>query len=183
MRYSLFTGFCSVCFVAFISTGTSFAQEQDMARKQMDAAQQMIQPAPRPLPIARDGEIIDSVGGGATEAVLPIVETENGATYITGGIGDEEMDEMKAQEPNFNVRVLIVASSGEYMGENAIRFINQQNAEVLRVKDVGPFFYTNLPAGHYLVEVASPSGMIKSAKIVVKEKATASGKTVIRFNE
>lgn len=143
----------------------------------------MAAPAGRKLPIARDGEIIDSVGGGATEAVLPVVERNDGISYITGGIGDEEMGEMAAQEPNFNVRILISSTSGEYMGENAIRFLDKSGAEVLRVEEVGPFFYANLPAGKYTVEVASPKGTIKTAKVTAREKAPASGKIVIRFNE
>ncbi len=183
MRYTLFTSLCSVCFISLIAANANAAQPQVTASKQMDAAMQMVEPAPRPLPVARDGEIIDSVGGGATEAVLPVVEKNDGISYITGGIGDEEKAEMQAQEPNFNVRILITSVGGEYMGENIIRFLNQKNVEILRVEDVGPFFYVNLPAGTYRVEVASPKGTVQGAKVIAREKAPATGKIVIRFNE
>lgn len=146
-------------------------------------AADMSSPAARRLPIARDGEVIDSVGGGATEAVLPVVERNDGISYITGGIGDEEMGEMASQEQNFNVRILIGSTHGEYMGENAIRFLDKQGVEVLRVEEVGPLFYANLPVGTYTAEVASPKGTIKTAKVIAREKAPASGKIVIRFNE
>lgn len=182
MRHQLLITVCSVVLIA-----SSAAAAQVIAGKVGTSAgaivkQQQNVTAPRALPVARDGEVIDSVGGGATEADLPIVQKNKDISYITGGIGDEEMTEMNAQEPNFNARVLLVSTHGEYMSEVAIRFLDKNNAEVLRVDDAGPFFYVNLPNGTYTVEAASTSGAIQKAKLVVPAK-NPTAKTVIRFDE
>lgn len=178
MCRSLLTALCFVASIASHANAASNMQAPKVPAQNMNTA-----PVALALPVARDGEVIDSVGGGAIEAILPVVKKDNGISYITGGIGDEETAEMKAQEPNFNVRILISSVAGEYMSEVAIRFLNKENAEVLRVNSVGPFFYVNLPAGTYVVEAASPSGTIQKAKIVAPATPPVAGKVVIRFNE
>lgn len=183
MRHQLLITACSVVLIA-----SSANADQAVAGRVGNSAsavvnQQQIISASKHLPVARDGEVIDSVGGGATEAVLPSVQKSKGISYITGGIGDEEMDVINSQEQNFNVRVLLISTHGEYMSEVAIRFLDKNNAEVLRVDSVGPFFYVNLPAGTYTAEAASSTGTIQKAKVVAREKPPASGKVVIRFNE
>ena len=185
MRYQLLITVCSVVFIA----SSAYADQDVSAEQQVDNSAGMVaeQPqrmmaAPRGLPIARDGEVIDSVGGGATEAVLPVAKTAAGVSYITGGVGDEELAEIKAQEHNFNAHVLLSSTSGEYMSEATIRFLDSSNAEILRVDDVGPFFYATLPAGTYKVEAASNSGAVQSKKLVVSDKKP-SGRVVILFNE
>lgn len=123
-----------------------------------------------PLPVARDGEVIDSVGGGAIEAILPTVETIGGISYITGGVGDEELAYLKAQEQNFNVKVLIKAKSGDYLSEITVRVLDSKKIEVLRVESAGPFLYTKLPVGAYSIETKSVNGVVKTAKFTVPSK-------------
>lgn len=189
MRYQLLITVCSVAFITF-SANANEMENQDVNAGQVDNSGAMVEqpqgmmtaPTPRGLPVARDGEVIDSIGGGATEAVLPVAQTANGVSYITGGVGDEELAAIKAEEHNYNVHVLLSSTGGEYMSEATIRFLDSSNAEILRVDDVGPFFYTTLPAGTYRVEAASNSGVVQSKKLVVSDKKP-SGKTVILFNE
>lgn len=133
------------------------------------------------MPVARDGEIIDSAGGGAIDAILPVVKTESGMSYITGGIGEEEMTALKEAAPNFNVRVLLASADGAYMGDAIIRFLDKNDAEILRVHDVGPYFYINLPAGKYRVEAASAGGEVQGKNINAPAKASKTGKIVLRF--
>lgn len=137
---------------------------------------------PRKLPVARDGEVIDSVGGGATEAILTTVQNVDGISYITGGVGDEELAEMKAQAANYNVRILITSAGGEYMGNVAVRFLDKDKKEIFRSdNNAGPLFYVNLPAGTYMVEVATESGALQSKKITAPAKPTSGGNVVVRF--
>ena len=154
MRYSLLS--LVVLPIAFCATA-GFAQTEDSTPS---AA----------LPISSDGEVIDSVGGGATEAILPTVETVGGISYITGGVGDEELAYLKSQEPNFNVRVLIKAKSGDYLSELAVRILDSKKAEILRVESAGPFLYTKLPAGAYSIETKSVNGVVKTSKFTVPSK-------------
>ncbi len=137
---------------------------------------------PRSLPVARDGEVIDSVGSGAIDAILPEIQTEGGITYITGGIGDEELAEINARESDFNTHLLLKAKNGEYMGEVDLRFFDTKGVEVFAVEDVGPYFYVNLPVGKYSVEATSQKGTVKKAKVNASAKLTK-GQVHIIFNE
>lgn len=122
------------------------------------------------LPIARNGEIIDSVGSGAIDPVLNVVETEGEISYVTGGVGDEEIAFLKEQEANFNTRILIRAKNGEYMSDLDIRFFDSKNMEILHIEGAGPYLYANLPAGIYNLEITSIEGVIKKSKIKLSGK-------------
>ena len=133
------------------------------------------------LPVARDGEVIDSVGSGAIPAVLTQEKTQNGIRYITGGVGDEELAELKAQEKEYNTRLLLSSTKGEYLSDVSLRFSDAQGAEILEVNRAGPYFYAVLPPGVYTVEATTAMGVSKSTKIKVSEKAAAGVKTHIAF--
>ncbi len=186
MRCQLLTGVCALALIAFSANaadGVMTVPNSDAAIRTNAAANVMSAPSQRGLPVARDGEVIDSVGGGATEAALPIVQNSNGISYITGGVGEEELAALKEHEADFNVRLLATSVNGEYMSEVAIRFLNKQGEEVFRVESAGPFLYVNLPVGTYTVEAVSSMGTVQKAKVVAREKAPATGKVVLRFNE
>lgn len=142
-------------------------------------AETVMQAQGKLLPIARDGEVIDSVGSGAIDPVLTTIEEDAGVSYITGGIGDEEILYLKGQEDNFNTRILIRAKNGEYMSEVDARFFDRKNNEVLHVESAGPYLYANLPVGTYNVELKSAKGEIRKAKIKVLAKPN--GKSYITF--
>lgn len=178
MRNQLFV---TTCLSLLIASSVSLAQVT--VGKASEAATQDVESMPKRLPLARDGEVIDSVGGGAIEPVLPVVQKNDGISYITGGVGDEELAELIAQESNFNSRILLSSSYGEYLSDVAVRFLDKKNVEVLRVMGAGPFLYVNLPPGSYKVEAASSSGEIQSKKINVSAKPSSTGKTVIIFKD
>lgn len=191
MRNKLLISICSTAFIAFSAYAADMngddgvmkappAQSVVPAQGGNDAA--MVAPVARRLPVARDGEIIDSVGSGATDPVLTSVQTSDGISYITGGIGDEELAALKAQEDNYNAHLLLATVSGEYMGDVALSFTDKGGNEVLKVDSAGPLFYVNLPAGVYNIEATSRSGAVQKAKLTVSAKASK-GKVVIRFKE
>lgn len=190
MRNKLLISICSTAFIAFSAyaadmngdDGVMKVPAQSVAPMQDNNSAMMAAPAVRKLPVARDGEIIDSVGSGATEPVLTSVQTSDGINYITGGVGDEELAVLKAQEDNYNAHLLLTSMNGEYMGDVALNFLDKQGNEVLKVDSAGPLFYVNLPAGTYNVEATSSSGLIQKAKLTAGAKASK-GKVVIRFKE
>ncbi len=142
-----------------------------VAAQQPAVAPVVAQPAPAPLPIAPDGQIIDSVGGGAIPA-LPLQAQKSGdVMYLTGGIGDEEMAQLKAEENNYNVRIMMSATGGAYIGDVMVRVIDDKGAVVATSESAGPYFYIQLPAGTYVVEMTSRAGGIKKATVKAPAKA------------
>lgn len=181
MRYSLLFTMLPVYFIANVANAQALFVPKSIPAS-VEKANNVATPAPSRLPVARDGEIIDSVGSGAIDAVLTVEQTENGISYITGGIGDEELAELNAQEKNYNTRILLKATNGEFMGDVALRVLDKKNNVILSVDAAGPYFFTNLPAGSYIVEAKSSKGTVKTAKITPSSKPSV-GKVHIIFNE
>lgn len=169
MRYSLLFAILPVYFIINSATAQTVVNEKSVVSS-------------KHLPIARDGEIIDSVGSGAIDAVLTVEQTENGISYITGGVGDEELAALNAQEKNYNARLLLKATKGEFMGDVALRILDKKSNVLLSVEGVGPYFFTNLPAGSYTVEAKTSKGTSKNVKIAISSKPSV-GKVHIIFNE
>jgi hypothetical protein len=136
--------------------------------------------APQPmLPRARDGEIIDSQGGDAIPA-LPLTVMSNGTMkYVTGGIGSEELDQLKSIENEFNVQLLVATKDGGFLSDVTARVIDTKDTVLFTVDNVGPYFYLYLPPADYLLEITMPGGSMKTLK--VKAPASGATKPVVRF--
>lgn len=124
--------------------------------------------APGALPKARDGEIIDSVGEGAIPALPLEAVKENGITYISGGIGDEEVAQLKATEEQYNLRIQISGKSGEYLSDISLTLlVFGQGKTLITMGDAGPYVYFQVPAGKYQIDLNAPSGAKSSTAIDV----------------
>lgn len=127
----------------------------------------------------RKGNLIDSTGGGAIPA-LPLMAMQAGdVKFITGGVGDEELAQLKAVEGEYNVRILIASKSGEFLSQLSISLLDAQGQQVAAASNAGPYFYASLKPGQYTMEITNNSGVKKAAKFT----APASGfiKPVVRY--
>jgi hypothetical protein len=132
------------------------------------------------LPVARDGEVIDSLGSGAIEPALSIERTVGNIRYITGGVGDEELAVIKAKEGEYNLRVLVSGTDGEYMGNLTVELRDSADAVLLTARQSGPYFYASVPAGKYTLVITSMRGVSKN--VVINAPATpGKGRTNVRF--
>lgn len=132
------------------------------------------------LPVARDGEVIDSLGSGAIEPALSIERSVGNIRYLTGGVGDEELAVIKAKEAEYNLRVLVSAGSGEYMGNLTVELRDSADAVLLTARQSGPYFYASVPAGKYTLVITSQKGVSKTVHINASENP-GKGRTTVRF--
>jgi len=103
---------------------------------------------------------------GVMASNLPEVQQTGDITYVTGGIGDEERNALKAVRHDYNLHILSAAgASGEYPGDTHICIFDNHNHKLLDT-DADPFFYAKMPAGHYVVEESS-GGQSKKQSIVM----------------
>ncbi len=135
--------------------------------------------APASLPVARNGEVIDSVGGGAIPSLPLELTTENGVSYISGGIGDEEKDQLKTQEGQFNLRLQIVGLNGEFLSDVRMVLKDAKGATLVSMNDAGPFVYMQVAPGQYSAELIRVNGNSKTSTLKVPAKGAL--KTAIRF--
>lgn len=129
----------------------------------------------------RHGDMIDSGGSGAIPALPLSVMEQGGVKYLTGGIGDEEKDQLRSMAGDFNVRVLLTSTNGEFISEAIVRVLDAGNTAVVTAQNAGPYFYVNLPPGSYKIEITSKQGGIKT--ISVKAPAKGSSQQQVRFSE
>lgn len=130
---------------------------------------------------ARDGEVIDSIGGDAIPA-LPLTVMSNGTMkYVSGGIGEEELTQLKSLEKSFNIQLLVAGMTGSFIGDVTVRVVDNKDTVLFTVKDAGPYVYFYMPPADYMVEVSTTRGVMKS--VPVKVRAGETTKPVVRFKE
>ena len=78
--------------------------------------------------------------------------------YITGGVGFEQREEMKAQRGQYNLLLTFADRDGELRAGVAVTVRDRAGNTVLEVPDAGPMVYAKLPPGTYRV-TASTDGM------------------------
>jgi hypothetical protein len=115
----------------------------------------------------------DSLGSGAIPSLpLEIMQTQTGIRFINGGIGDEELTQLKAQGAEYNVQIMLSAPKGEFISDVTLRILDATGKPLVGVQDAGPYFYVKLPAGDYTLETVTPTEPTVKAK---KLRVPASG--------
>lgn len=111
-----------------------------------------------PMPHARNGDIIDSKGGNAIPALPMQVVRVGNIAYISGGIGDEEIAQLKAQEHLYNFRIQIANKAGEYMTDVTFNVYDSKGKQLVSIDDAGPYVMMQLPFANFEGEVISSVG-------------------------
>jgi len=90
-------------------------------------------------------------------------------TYVSGGIGDEERDEIRSRERNFNLKLLFAERNGSYLGDVDVVLLNTKGDTVFDAKSVGPFLLMQLPGGRYVIK-ASMNGQTQQRRLSINVK-------------
>ncbi|MBU1363332.1 MAG: carboxypeptidase-like regulatory domain-containing protein [Gammaproteobacteria bacterium] len=106
----------------------------------------------------------------AQSDAFALVEKNYGnATYVSGGIGDEEVDEIRLRERDFNLKLLFAERDGSYLGSVDVVVLNAKGDKVLEVNSAGPFLLARVPPGRYVIKV-SMNGQEQERKLSITEK-------------
>ena len=90
--------------------------------------------------------------GSAGAAALPQAKTENGVTYISGGIGHDEAAAMKAEARNYPLSIVFSAGKdNEYLAGLNVTILDRKGKEVFKTSGAGPILLVKLPAGKYTI--------------------------------
>ena len=113
-----------------------------------------------------------ALSAGLTSAAFaapPVQQTQGNVTYIMGGIGIDESQQMKSMESQYSVAITLAAQDSgkaDYLADIPITITNASGQTVLSVKSDGPYLLAKLPPGSYEV-TASHAGAPKSSHIQV----------------
>lgn len=77
------------------------------------------------------------------------------ASFLNGGIGEEERDMLTEHAKEYNLKLTFAETSGAYLADVAIAIENAKREEVLNLDSVGPILLVKLPPGKYHIEANS----------------------------
>jgi hypothetical protein len=134
--------------------------------------------------VAKKVEIKKPVAAAKTKDTeareIPMIETSNESfshadvTFVTGGIGDDELQAIEASKADYNLHVMSASSSGAFVGDSRVvitRKVGKETEEMLSVV-AGPILYVRLPAGSYILE-AKLGDQTKKQNFTVTKKGVA----------
>ena len=79
------------------------------------------------------------------------VHTENGASYVSGGVGDDERKALEAMSPQFDLRLTMVLASGHFISDVTVRIQDASGRTVVDTVADGPLLLAQLQPGTYAV--------------------------------
>jgi len=102
------------------------------------------EPSPQPSPAA------------PSEIGAPRPQTQSGIAFIAGGVGDNSQDAMRSMAHHYNLRLTFVQKpSGQYLADIGVTLQNAHGKTLVDTNADGPFFYAQLPPGHYKISATS----------------------------
>jgi hypothetical protein len=94
------------------------------------------------------------VGGMASAAAQPATATGR-AAVVSGGVTEEEREEMLRQGGPYNLRLEFAEQgTGAYLGDVKVTVVDQSGRVVVDVVTDGPWLLAQLPPGTYTVRAA-----------------------------
>jgi len=101
---------------------------------------------------------------------LPAPVTVGAATYLSGGIGQDEATAIQHEASKYPVELEFVVKSvprDEFTADVHVKVTDSQGKQILDTVSNGPFLLAQLPNGHYRVE-AIKHGQTKMRDVTVK---------------
>jgi hypothetical protein len=102
-------------------------------------------------------------------AAAPTPVTKGVATYMSGGIGQDESTLIQQEAKNYPLELEFVIKASpkdEYASDIHVTISDASNNVVLDTVSQGPFFLAKLPAGNYHL-AAAKNGQVKERKIAI----------------
>lgn len=107
------------------------------------------------------------------ESTVVQPQAQGDITFVSGGVGLDEVDAMQALKPNYNLHLLFVLSSGEYLSDIEVAIFDKKGNAYLQAQSLGPFMLVNLKPGSYYVKARLDEQIIQKKVTVTGHKATS----------
>ncbi len=109
------------------------------------------------------------------QAALPAVKHQGSVQYVSGGIGLDESEALKAAATDYPLALTFAAQrdgKGDYVANVAVNIHDAHGKEVLKAEAEGPYMLVKLPAGSYKVS-ATYNGKAQEREVTVQNSGTA----------
>jgi hypothetical protein len=100
----------------------------------------------------------------------PEVQQQGAVSFVSGGVGETEMGEMKSMSARFPVELLFLAQSSpdRYLSQVKVQIKDNGGNVVLDTESQGPVLLAKMPSGRYSVS-ADSEGTTKRQTIQVTQ--------------
>jgi len=113
---------------------------------------------------------VSSVSWAASAAALPKEQHKGALKWMSGGIGKDQADAMRAIASRYNVRLVMAQArkpSAAFLAAVPVTLSDAKGRVLLKIKSDGPYLFLHLPPGHYSVK-AEVAGRVLSRSFSVK---------------
>ncbi len=110
-----------------------------------------------------------AAAGGIWASENPDNETvimAGNVSYVSGGIGEDSRERMKAFSAAFNLKLLLAYKSGSYLSDVEVVVADVKGKQLIKASSEGPIFMAKLPVGAYEVR-ATVAGQTQRQKVTV----------------
>lgn len=169
-----------LCLALGLASSVVCAQAQDSSQSLGSGMQSASQPSASSSSGASGGQsgarsaVQDyrvTAGPGVTEepALVRLApQTENGITYMCGGVGQLEQAFMKQEANKYDMMLTFATSKGAYLADVNVDIRDGSGGSVLQTSCDGPIMLVNLPkAGKYQVR-ADAGGYLQNKNVNVR---------------
>ncbi|MBB6593113.1 hypothetical protein LBW62_01095 [Ralstonia solanacearum] len=111
-------------------------------------------------------------GGAPGAGTRPPPVQRAGVTYLSGGIGQDDVASMRAAAPRYNLQLTFAGKAGEYIADVDTRIRQADGTIVLGVVSEGPLLFVHLPPGRYRVS-ATYNGVEQHLAVRVPGRGSA----------
>lgn len=105
----------------------------------------------------------------APPGVAQTVPAKPGVSFVSGGIGESALAELKAREKDFNLKLVLTLNEGNYLADVGVRVADAAGKTVIEHVTEGPIFLARLPRGAYSV-AATYNGKTQTQKVTIGER-------------
>jgi hypothetical protein len=88
-------------------------------------------------------------------ALVGVLEARADVPYISGGVGADAREEILAKESEYNLKIVVAATSGDFLADVKIVIESARNERVLDATMEGPILLARLTPGTYSVKATS----------------------------
>lgn len=103
-----------------------------------------------------------------------------GVTYLTGGIGEDEVQQLRAAAAKYNLRVTFASKTGAYLSDIDVSISTESKRDVLSIRTEGPLLFVQVPPGRYIL-AANYAGKAQTKHVTVPAKGAVD--IVLRWDE
>lgn len=97
-----------------------------------------------------------AIGGDVDVNRLPEVKTQNGVTYLSGGVGLDEAQAVESAAADYSLMLTFaIQKSGDYLAYVNVKIADKSGKTVLDTVADGPMLLVQLPPGQYKISAVS----------------------------